>query len=103
MRAHPRQKATHQPTPREEHLAETLQGEYGSGGSYGAGGGFADDEPGAKAEEEPARDTIPDDARDATPDLHTRQSESSDEYLRDVKRTDQERKAAESKRKRAAR
>jgi hypothetical protein len=71
---------------------ESRQGAYGSGGSYGVGGGFADDEPGAKTED--SRETVPDlgsatEAPKSVVDVHTRESELNDEYLRDVRGTDQ--------------
>ena len=74
------------------------QGAYGSGGSYGVGGAFADDEPGAKTEEMPDGPDLESapDAAEPVPDVHTRDSELNDEYLRDVRGTDQERPDADS-------
>jgi hypothetical protein len=78
--------------------AEARQGAYGSGGSYGVGGAFADDEPGAKTEEmRDVRDLeSATDAPEPVPDVHTRDSELNDEYLRDVRRTDQERRGSDA-------
>jgi hypothetical protein len=97
VRPHPRQKATHRDTAHDEPPYEALQGAYGSGGSYGVGGGFADDEPGSKAEE--SRDTVPEEgpARDTAPDVHTRASEV-DEALGEVRRAVRERKAGRASR-----
>lgn len=102
MTARARHKVTHRHSTRDErHPTKALQGVYGSGGSYGVGGGFADDEPGSKTAE--PRNGAPDlDAvRDVAPDVHTRQSEVDDDALRELRRADLERRAAAAKRKRA--
>ena len=74
MSPQPRHNAT---TPNAGQPAKPLQGEYGSGGSYGVGGGFKDDEPGSVVEEGDDSDAQdPDAQRPPVPDVHTRESES---------------------------
>lgn len=74
--------------------AKSHQGAYGSGGSYGVGGGFKDDEPGSRVEEgDGAPGAQAEERASPVPDVHTRDAEENDEYLREVRRTDQARKA----------
>jgi hypothetical protein len=94
--AHPRHKTTRQNSSSEGDAAEGLQGEYGSGGSYGVGGGFADDEPGSKAPQ--PRESAPDLGAELVRDVHTRESEENDETLRRARRAEQERAASDGKR-----
>jgi hypothetical protein len=95
---HGRHSVTERRGKRGSDPAKARQGAYGSGGSYGVGGAFADDEPGAKTEQMrdvPGPESVPD-APEPVPDIHTRDSELNDESLREVRRTDKERRGSDS-------
>ena len=99
MTQHPRHTAPKPGSEPARGQAKSHQGTYGSGGSYGAGGGFKDDEPGSRVDEGDGAPSGEDAAQRNSPvqDVHTRVAEENDEYLREVRRTDQQRNAAKGK------